>query len=305
MGSRRSKAGTPQGHCGQDVASSNGGVVAKGEGDSLEANAGAVDPGLSIVAAKDDRNTMPLFEPRPGGPAERFATFIGDRHPVVAFFLALISGYLLLAAASIALGFLVTKVLLSIDGVERLDERFPRWVAGERTDGWTDASWVGSELSGGYVIPAVLVLVAVVMVVQRKWRIAAYVVFAVAVESATYRATTLFVERRRPEVERLESLPVDASYPSGHTAASIALYSGLALLVTSRFARGPWRIAVWAIALAIPPIVALSRIYRGMHHPIDVLAGIPIGIAAIIVVLFACRVAGAAIARREEATEAR
>ena len=109
----------------------------------MEANAGAVDPGLSIVAAKDDRNAIPLFEPRPGGPAERFAAFIGDRHPVVAFFLALISGYLLLAAASIALGFLVTKVLLSIDGVERLDERFPRWVAGERTDGWTDASWVG------------------------------------------------------------------------------------------------------------------------------------------------------------------
>ena len=26
-----------------------------------------------------------------------------------------------------------------------------------------------------------------------------------------------------------------------------------------------------------------------MHHPIDVLAGIPIGIAAIVVVVFACR----------------
>ena len=51
--------------------------------------------------------------------------------------------------------------------------------------------------------------------------------------------------------------------------------------------------------------MALSRIYRGMHHPIDALAAIPIGIAAIIVVVFACRVAGAAIARRDEATESR
>ena len=271
----------------------------------MEANAGTVDPGVPIVAAKDDRNEIPLFEPRPGGPAERFSGLVGERHPVVAFFLALISGYLLLAAASIALGFLVTEVLLPIDGVARFDERLPRWMAGERTNGWTDASWVGSELSGGYVIPAVIALVAIVMIVQRKWRIAAYVLFAVAVESATYRATTLFVERRRPEVERLESLPVDASYPSGHTAASIALYSGLALLLTSRFSRGSWRVAVWVIALAIPPIVALSRIYRGMHHPIDSLAGIPIGIAAIVVVVFACRVAGAAIARRDDATESR
>ena len=197
-------------------------------------------------------------------------------------------------------------MLLSIDGVERLDERFPRWVAGERTDGWTDASWVGSELSGGYVIPAVLVLVAVVMVVQRKWRIAAYVVFAVAVESATYRATTLFVERRRPEVERLESLPVDASYPSGHTAASIALYSGLALLA---------HVAVRARRRgASPSGRSRSRSRRSWRCRGSTEActtrstsspGFPIGIAAIIVVVFACRVAGAAIARREEATESR
>jgi membrane-associated phospholipid phosphatase len=272
----------------------------KGEGASVEANIGVADAGM--VASREagsEHDAIPLFQPRPDGPAERFSDAVGDRHPVAAFFLALISGYVLLAAASIALGLLVTNVLLSVDAVERLDERFPHWLAGERTDGLTDASWVGSELSGGYAIPAILALVAIVMVVQRKWRIAAYVVFAVAVESATYRATTLFVERQRPDVERLESLPVDASYPSGHTAASIALYSGLALLLTSRFALGRWRVVVWAVALAIPPIVALSRIYRGMHHPIDVLVGIPIGIAAIVVVVFACRVAGAAMARRE------
>jgi membrane-associated phospholipid phosphatase len=273
----------------------------------MEANVAAAEPGVRAPerSERDEDRGLPLFEPRPGGPAERFLGTVGDRHPIVAFFLALISGYLLLAAASVALGFLVTEVLLGIGGVEELDERFPRWLEGERTEGWTDASWVGSELSGGYVIPAVIGLVGLVMVLQRKWRIAAYVLFSVAVESATYRATTLFVERRRPEVERLESLPVDASFPSGHTAASIALYSGLALLLTSRLARGPWRVLVWVIALAIPPIVALSRIYRGMHHPIDALAGVPIGIAAIVVVVFACRVAGAAIDRRERTAGAR
>ena len=271
----------------------------------MEASVGAADPTIERAARRDDSSDLPLFEPRPGGPAERFAGVIGDRHPVVAFLLALVSGYLLLAAASIAIGFLVTDGLLAIDEVERFDERFPRWLATERTEGWTDASWVGSELAGGYVIPIAIAGIALVMAAQRKWRIAAYVLFAVAVESGTYRATTLFVERRRPEVERLESLPVEASYPSGHTAASIALYSGLALLLTSRWARGPWRIVIWVVALAIPPLVALSRIYRGMHHPIDALAAIPIGIAAIVVVIFASRVAGAAMARREQRVEAR
>ena len=43
------------------------------------------------------------------------------------------------------------------------------------------------------------------------------------------------------------------------------------------------RIAIWIVALAIPPIVALSRIYRGMHHPLDALGGIVVGILALFV----------------------
>lgn len=242
---------------------------------------------------------VPVLEPTRGGLAERFADRLGDLHPVVAFLVAVIAGYVLLAASSILVGLFVTELLLDIDGLESLDERFPAWLEGERSPGWTDASFVGSEISGGKAVVGLLLLIALVMAILRRWRIGAFVVFAVAVESGTYRATTLLVERRRPDVERLEGLPVDASYPSGHTAASIALYSGIALLLTSRLPRGPWRVAIWVVALAIPPIVALARIYRGMHHPIDVLAGMPIGIAALIVVLFAARVAGAAVAKRE------
>ena len=40
--------------------------------------------------------------------------------------------------------------------------------------------------------------------------------------------------------------------------------------------------------------VATSRMYRGMHHPLDVGGGIVVGIAALIVIVFACRTAAAA-----------
>jgi undecaprenyl-diphosphatase len=258
------------------------------------------------VVAPVDRSTrrpaesgFPILESRPDGPAERFSSMLGDRHPVTAFLTTVLLGYAVLAASSIAAGLFVTKVLLEWRGVERLDERLPKWLAAHRTQTWTDLSWIGSEVAGGYVIPAVLVLVALAAAVLRRWRVGAFVVFAVAVESGTYRATTFFVDRPRPHVERLEGLDPTASYPSGHTAAAIALYCGLALLLTSRFVTGPAGIAVWAFALAIPVLAGLARMYRGMHHPIDLLAGVPIGILAILVVLFACRVAGAALARRE------
>jgi membrane-associated phospholipid phosphatase len=47
--------------------------------------------------------------------------------------------------------------------------------------------------------------------------------------------------------------------------------------------------------------VAAARMYRGMHHPLDVAGGIIVGIAAVTVLVFACRTAGAAAESRNDA----
>jgi undecaprenyl-diphosphatase len=150
------------------------------------------------------------------------------------------------------------------------------------------------------VLPIVAGLIAFACVVLRKWRLAAFVVFALAVESASYRATTLVVHSHRPRVARLENLPVNAGYPSGHTAAAIAVYCGLALLLTSRFTSSVLRVSAWTIAPAIVVFVAVARMYRGMHYPLDVAGGVVVGIAAVVALVFACRTAGAAAELQED-----
>jgi hypothetical protein len=78
------------------------------------------------------------------------------------------------------------------------------------------------------------------------------------------------------------------------SAASAAVYVGLALLVTSRFPNRGVRLVAWAVAIFVPVFVAFARMYRGMHHPLDVAGGLLIGIGALLVLLFACRAAGVA-----------
>lgn len=246
------------------------------------------------------RHAVPIFEAEPGGPAERFAKALDSRHPALVFILALLAGFLVLAVLSILLALLVVHVLVPASGLglEGTDESVNDTLAQHRSGTLTTFAEIGSEVGGAPVLPILVGLIAIVCAFLRRWLIAAFAVFVLAVESATYRVTSLAVPRDRPSVPRLEDLPVDASYPSGHTAASVAVYSGLVLLLTTRFTSSLKKALAWTVAILLTTFVALSRMYEGMHHPLDVAGGVLIGIGAILVLLFACRAAGAAAERR-------
>ena len=249
-------------------------------------------PAVGLRPRRKQEQPAAVLRPRDGGLSERIGALV-DGHPVVAFFLVMLGGLVVIAALSIALGLLVTHVV-ETGRIGAADERVNVWLAAHRTSTRTDASLIGSILAGGVVLPIIAGVLAVVAALFRKWALAAFFVFTLAVESATYRATTLVVHSHRPRVHRLEGLPVNASYPSGHTAASIAVYGGLALLITSHFRNWWVRIVTWLLAVGMIAFVATSRMYRGMHHPLDVGGGVVVGIAALCVLVLACRSARAA-----------
>jgi membrane-associated phospholipid phosphatase len=240
------------------------------------------------------RGAVPLLDARNGGPAERFAGRLRGRHPAAVFFAAILAGLVALNVFALALGLVVTDVLLHAGGVARADDSAVRSLVTERTPFLMDTSAVGSALGGAPLLPILVGTIALVCALLHKWRVAGFVLFALAVESATYRITSFAVPRERPEVQRLDHLPANDSFPSGHTAASVAVYVGLALLITSRFPSRGARFLAWGVAILVPVFVAFARMYRGMHHPLDVAGGSLVGVGAIIVLLFACRAAGVA-----------
>jgi len=185
-------------------------------------------------------------------------------------------------------------------GLDGTDESVNRTLADHRDGTLTSVAEVGSHF-GAAILVTLVVLLAIACAVTRRWRIAAFAAFALLVESATYYVTSFAVPRERPSVPRLEKLEADTSYPSGHTAAAVAVYAGLVLLLTSRFSSSLTKALAWTGAILLVTFVALSRLYQGMHHPLDVAGGVFVGIGAILVALFACRAAGAAAERRKRA----
>jgi undecaprenyl-diphosphatase len=93
-------------------------------------------------------------------------------------------------------------------------------------------------------------------------------------------------------------VPPTSSFPSGHTAAAIALYVGVAILVSEHVRNTLVRAAAWFVAVGTATTVGLSRMYRGMHFATDVFAGIFLGAACLVVATLTVRAVSRAVAAR-------
>ncbi len=181
-----------------------------------------------------------------------------------------------------AIGLLITDVL-SDGGLVAADADVNRWFERLRTPTWNTLTDWGSSFSDTVTIVGLLaVLIPTLRVATGKWHSSVLLAGAVALETIVFVTAGLVVGRERPPVEQLDMSPPTASFPSGHTGAAVAFYIGLVLLVYWWTSHRPTRIAAAVVFGSIPVIVGLSRLYRGMHFPTDVLWGAVVGLASVL-----------------------
>ena len=183
-----------------------------------------------------------------------------------------------------AAGWLLTRTF-GDSGLVRYDEEVAERLANGRTPALDTASWWGSMLAETAPKIVVTSILAIVFVrVWKRWLEAVVVAVSLILEASVFLAVTLIVGRDRPSVEQLDSSPIGSSFPSGHTAAAV-VYATLAVIVFWHTRNVLARAAAVLLCTIVPLVVGWSRMYRGMHHLTDTVAGALLGIVCMVVTI--------------------
>ncbi len=150
------------------------------------------------------------------------------------------------------------------------DTAVPRWFAAHRTPAgnhWSDLISLACATTGILVVAVAACLLFLLFI--RHWRPVIFLAVVMFGELAAFLAAAAVVKRPRPYVHHLDHHLPTSAYPSGHVAATCCLYIAIAIVVIGH-ARGWWRWLFLIPAIVMPVLIALSRMYRGEHHPTDV-----------------------------------
>ncbi|WP_307868141.1 phosphatase PAP2 family protein [Micromonospora sp. C95] len=153
----------------------------------------------------------------------------------------------------------------------RFDDGVVRWLQTLRTPTLDHLSWVWSKAGDTRAILAIsLVCCPIALAVWRQWRPVVFLVLTMVGEHALFLCTAVSVQRDRPPVPQLDSPIPTSSFPSGHSATTMCIWVAIAVLIMN-WVSSRWRWLAVVLAVVMPAGVALSQMYRGMHHPTDLL----------------------------------
>jgi undecaprenyl-diphosphatase len=138
-----------------------------------------------------------------------------------------------------------------------------------------------TELGSTWAVTAVAIALLVGGTLARRPRDAIVGAAIIALGAATVEIVKAIVARARPELLEPILIETGFSFPSGHSANAMVAYGIVAVLVGRTSLARPTRVAAQVALAGVIGLVGLSRVWIGVHHPTDVVAGWAIGAVAV------------------------
>jgi undecaprenyl-diphosphatase len=186
----------------------------------------------------------------------------------------------LVGAALVYVGALVSGLaedVLDSDSIVLADSWLAHWLAAHRTSVGIGV-FNAITFLGNWEVVIVVLVAAVVFLWNRRRRSALAMIVAATGSQIVVSLGKVGFGRPRPPAVLAVITPLDASFPSGHSSISVALYA-LGFYLLFRSARSPRLKRLWlALAFLFPLLIGFSRLYLGAHYLSDVLGGWGVGL---------------------------
>ena len=153
------------------------------------------------------------------------------------------------------------------------EKHLEHWIVLQRV-GWLDWFVIALSRIGQLGLVWVAIAVVLAMLWRRPSLLLTVVVADVIADLLAELGKTVF-HRHRPFETQLGPPSSTHSFPSGHSATAFACATVLASLAPR------WRVPFFVLAA----LIALSRVYNGLHYPTDILAGSALGVLVGVAVL--------------------
>lgn len=188
----------------------------------------------------------------------------------------LAASYVALTAIYLAVGWMIVN-WWETSPLGESEADVNRWFEDQRSDQLTHLAELGSALSNTETkIAMVLGLLPLMLWMFRRWHEWTLIAVGLMFEVSVFGTTAKIIGRDRPPVEQLDGAPTN-SWPSGHIAAAVVFYVGVAIVISWN-PKFTWsRVAAICVAVAAVTIVTISRLYLGMHYVSDVIGGMILG----------------------------
>lgn len=173
--------------------------------------------------------------------------------------------------------FAILSVLVVLQLTLPLDMAVLHWVEAHRAPLATEVMLLFTFLGNGLLeVPLALLAAWALWRLNRPLCARRYVLAALSAE-VLYLVLKPTFQRERPQViERL----ADAgwySYPSGHAMLAPVIYGFGLILLAQSVADRHTRVLLVLVAVTIPPLIAISRVYLGVHYPSDIVGALFLG----------------------------
>ncbi len=130
-----------------------------------------------------------------------------------------------------------------------------------------------TALGSGTVLTFLVITVSLFYFLQGRWRTGLFLLVTSSLGWGLMEWLKDVYARPRPAVVSHLTPETSYSFPSGHAKMSAVIYLTLGIILAQRSRRQSVKVFWMSIAIVLTLCIGCTRVYLGVHHPSDVLAG--------------------------------